>query len=329
VRILFLAHRAPWPPDKGERIRAFHILRHLAARHEVQLAAHVEPEMRDATERALAGLCAGVFLRPLAATTLLCRLGSGLIRGRALSLNAFSDQRLRRWVRERLSGGIDLVFLYSGAAAEALPETLSVPVIADLVDCDSAKWRDLAARTRSPLWQMLWRREARLVAEAELQMLERAAFILVAAERELRELCALAPTARHAIRVLANGVDSESFDPLQAYRDPYPQDGLATLVFTGAMDYSPNIEAALWFAREVLPRLEACGERVRFAIVGPTGASVFAAEARAEAAKARFFRFAGRRPPPEGFAAGRYLGRIELYRHGTRAALREISFVLR
>lgn len=68
---------------------------------------------------------------------------------------------------------------------------------------------------------------------------------------------------------------------------------------------------------------------IRFAIVGPTGASVFAAEARAEAAKARFFRFAGRRPPPEGFAAGRYLGRIELYRHGTRAALREISFVLR
>lgn len=268
MRILFIAHRAPFPPDKGERIRAFHILRHLANRHEVHLAAHADPADLAATERALADPCPGLCLRPLGGPTRLRRFADAFVRGRAPSLHAFRDRRLRRWVRERLAGGVDLVFLYSGAAAEALPGELPVPLVADLVDCDSAKWRDLAARARDPLHRAVFAREARLVARAERRILERAALGLVAAKRERDELLAVAPDVAGLVEVVENGVDRAFFDPDAAYPDPYPPDGCPTLVFTGAMDYPPNVEAALGFASEVLPRLEAAGRKVRFAVVG-------------------------------------------------------------
>ncbi|GBD44689.1 hypothetical protein HRbin40_02179 [bacterium HR40] len=268
VRILFLAHRAPSAPDKGERIRAFHFLTALAQRHDVYLGAHVEEDAAGA-RRALSPLCADLCLRPLPTTVRTVRIARAVLAGRAASLEAFRDAALQRWVADRLRQGIDLVFLYSLAAIEALPSVaVGVPLLADLVDCDAAKWAELADRTRDPLHRLLYAREARLVAATERRLLAACRLALVAAAREVEALAAVHARPCPGVRVLTNGVDSDFFDPSLSFPDPYPPPRRPTLVFTGAMDYPPNAEAALWFARAVLPRLEARGLPCRFAVVG-------------------------------------------------------------
>lgn len=268
LRILFLAHRVPWPPDKGDKIRAWHFLRGLARCHEVHLGAHIDDPRDAGAAAALSRVCAGLCLRPLTPTAHARRFALALARGRALSLHAFRDRTLGRWVRSRLADGIDLVFAYSAAALEVLPDAAAVPVVADLVDCDSAKWAALADVAADPLRRAVLRREARLVLAAERRILERATLGLVAAAREEEQLRRRGGRLAGRLRVVENGVDTVHYDPELAFPPPCAADSRPLVAFTGAMDYPPNAEAALRFVREVLPLLEARGRPVRFAVVG-------------------------------------------------------------
>lgn len=268
AEIVFLAHRPPWPPDKGDKIRSWNLLRHLGARHRVRLAALVDDPRDWAAQDELARLCVEVFLRPLGRPRLVARAGLGLLCGRPLSVAAWADPAIRRWVRDRLARA-DLAFAFSGqSAAWLLDPAVSRPWLLDLVDCDSEKWRSYAREARG-VRRLLFAREAERLLAFERRAVAAAArtFLVTGAEAAL--LAARAPETAARVAVLENGVDAAFFDPAAPLGpDPWPDPPAPRLVFTGVLDYPPNVDAVLWFAAEVLPRLRAEIGRVQLALVG-------------------------------------------------------------
>ena len=165
--LLFLAHRIPYPPNKGDKIRSWHILKHLARSYRVHLGAFVDDpgdwRYRDRIEQ----LCASTCLLPLhPAAAKLSSLG-GLLSGTALSLSYFRDRRMQRWVNTMLERSeIQKVFVFSSPLAQYVLTATSPEMrrVIDFVDVDSDKWRQYAERKRWP-FSWLYRREGRDPAE--------------------------------------------------------------------------------------------------------------------------------------------------------------------
>ena len=199
-----------------------------------------------------------------------CAACAGLARGRALTIDYYRDARLSAWVRdlarERPLAG---VFVYSSSMAQyaaqlALPA--GVPRILDLCDVDSDKWRQYARGRTGPL-RWLYAREGRLLEIAERRYAGQFDWTLVIADVEAELMRRIAPEAGDRIRVLPNGVDTEYFDPARDWPCPFPA-GSRPVVFTGAMDYHPNVDGVKWYAAEVLPRVRAQVPEASFWIVG-------------------------------------------------------------
>ena len=261
MELLFLAHRAPFPPDRGDKIRSYHVLRHLMARTRVHLVAFAEG---DADFDVPAPLAEGLESITLIRRTKPQALAAveALATGRPVSLTAFNAAAMRRAVAVRR---VDAIYCFSGQMAQYLPA--GVPAVMDFVDVDSAKFAQFAdAGSAAMRWMM--RREARLLGAFERQVSASVRASLFVSEAE----AALFRSGGGAGRIVAveNGIDAAAFDPADV--DAATQGPL--LVFTGQMDYRPNVEAVAWFAAEVLPRLRQTHPAVRFAIVGraPTAA---------------------------------------------------------
>lgn len=245
--LLFLAHRAPTAPDRGDRIRSFHVLRHLAARARVHVVAFDEGPAP----------CPGL---PLASWTVVPRTKSrawaaaeALLTGRPVSLTAFADPAMTAAVAA--TPPVDATYVFSGQMAQHVPPARRF--VMDFVDVDSAKFAQLASRARGAERWMLTR-EARLLAAFEHETATRAEASLFVSEAE-------ATLFGGGAIAVGNGIDAHHFAPDAVA----PARAGPLVVFTGQMDYHPNVEAVTWFADAVLPHLDAT-----FAIVGraPTAA---------------------------------------------------------
>lgn len=270
--LLYLTHRIPYPPNKGDKIRAFHTLAWLQRHFRVHLGCFVDdPDDWRHADRLAAG-CASSCLLPL--HPLRARVASlrGLLRGEALSLPYYRDAAMGRWVADTLDRQpVRAALAFSGPMAQYLPAaTPHGPLlrVMDLVDVDSEKWRAYGAGRRGPL-AALYRREARLLLAHERGVaagFERTALVSPAEAALFRQL---APESRDRIIHVCNGVDAAYFSPAGDHLNPYGADAAApVLVFTGAMDYWPNIDAVTWFAQRVLPPLLAQFAGLTFYIVG-------------------------------------------------------------
>lgn len=269
MEILFLAHRIPFPPDKGDKIRSYRWLAALAARHAVHLGCFIDDAEDCAHVTQLRGLCASLHAVGLPRRKMALRAARGLVLGEALTVSVYRDPGLARWVEERLAAGrIDCILGYSSAMAGYCRPRVGAGVgrILDFVDVDAEKWRLLSLRSRG-LRALLYRCEAaRLMVHDRQAMLgfDLATFVSAA---EAERFLTLAPEAAGRLRVLRNGVDARFFTPERGTPDPYGAGG-PVVVLTGVMNYWPNEEAAIWFATEVLPRLRALTPSLRFAVVG-------------------------------------------------------------
>ncbi|MBF0624387.1 MAG: TIGR03087 family PEP-CTERM/XrtA system glycosyltransferase [Magnetococcales bacterium] len=265
---LFLSHRIPYPPDKGDKIRSYRLFRHVAQRFRVHLGTFIDDpadQVHGETVRAMAGGdCRILELDPRLARW---RGLTGLLTGQPLTLPYLYRTELARWVRGILAREeVQLVVVYSSGMAPYVLGPIRQRRVMDFVDADSQKWAQYARRQRGPLaW--IYRREAtRLLAfEQEVVRQFDAALFVSRAEADL--FCSLAPELAGRVDHYDNGVDAAYFSPLLDYPDPYPPGG-PVVVFTGAMDYWPNVEAVTWFAAAVLPRIRAVRPGVRLAVVG-------------------------------------------------------------
>ncbi|MEC5161308.1 MULTISPECIES: TIGR03087 family PEP-CTERM/XrtA system glycosyltransferase [unclassified Janthinobacterium] len=281
--LLFLAHRIPYPPNKGDKIRSFHMLEYLARHCRVHLGCFVDDPADLEHAGALGELCASTCFiehHPLAARL---RGLKGLLYGQAMSLHYYRNARLQHWVDRLLGGGaVGRALAFSGPMAQYLAPHAAAPALLrliDFVDVDSEKWRQYADAKDWPLSQ-LYRREARCLLDYEGDVAARFDAATFVSEAEAALFRRRAPQAAGRVSAVRNGVDAGYFSPLRAYPNPYPA-GAAALVFTGAMDYWPNAEAVQWFVWRVWPSLRLQFPDLRFYIVGARPGAAVRALARA------------------------------------------------
>ncbi len=268
ARILYLVHRLPYPPNKGDKVRSYHLLRHLAERHEVLLGTFVddpEDEPHVATVRQWCADVKAVRLHPRRAKVASLQ---GLLRGEPLTLAYYRNAELAAWARAQRA---DAAVVFSSSMAP-YADGFPGPVLVDFVDVDSAKWADYAKAHRWPL-SWLYRREGRTLLAYERAVAARATQSFFVTDKEVALFTGLAPECAGRVRAVGNGVDTVYFAPDPSRPSPYDPDEIP-VVFTGAMDYWPNVDAVTWFAAEMLPALRARWPGLRLSIVGrsPTAA---------------------------------------------------------
>ncbi|MXP42400.1 TIGR03087 family PEP-CTERM/XrtA system glycosyltransferase [Altererythrobacter soli] len=267
--ILFLAHRMPFPPDRGDKIRSHHILKALADLAPVHVACFAESGADRAHEAELAAVAASHCLADRTKPLMLAGIES-LLRREPVSLSAFRHAGLAGYVERLLrERPIDTIYVFSGQMGQYVPQGWSGRLVVDLVDVDSAKFEAYAAEKA---WPTRWvdAREGRLLRAEESRLAGIADRTLLVSEAEAA-LFRSRVDASHAAKVVAlgNGVDFSAFDPAQTA--PHPQLAAAPgphLVFTGQMDYPPNVAAARRVARSILPAVRRHHPQAQFHIVG-------------------------------------------------------------
>ena len=268
--ILFLCHRIPFPPDRGDKIRSHHILKRLARIARVHVATFADDDFDMAEEAELATLASSYKLirrsKPLWIAGLQALAGK-----KPVSLTAFHDRAMSAYVSGVLADRkISTVYVFSGQMGQYLPEDFSGRIITDFVDVDSAKFRAYAAKGGFMSW--VYEREGELLEAEEIRLATRADISLFVARTEAEWfLSRLTDETRGRVdvRVLPNGIDSFTFDPFvvgpetRMFDCPAPR-----LIFTGQMDYAPNVDAAMRVIERIMPLIRKRIPEATFHVVG-------------------------------------------------------------
>ncbi|HEY5800267.1 MAG TPA: TIGR03087 family PEP-CTERM/XrtA system glycosyltransferase [Burkholderiaceae bacterium] len=265
--LLFLAHRIPFPPNKGDKIRSYHLLKHLAERYHVHLGTFIDDEHDWQYVDKVKGLCASTYFGRINPGTARVKSLAGLLTGEPLSLAYYRDAGLRRWIGETMrQHPVERFFVFSSAMAQFVPPHVYGKRVIDFVDIDSDKWAQYAANKSWPA-SLIYKREARRLLAYERRIAGEFDASLFVSDAEAQLFRTMAPEHAQKISYFANGVDTDYFSPAHSSANPYPADQ-AAIVFTGAMDYWPNIDAVDWFASKVLPNVRAQVANAVFYIVG-------------------------------------------------------------
>ena len=265
--LLFLAHRLPYPPNKGDKVRSYHLLRHLAQSNRVVLGSFIDDPLDWRHVEKLKPWCAEVHVEPIVPWLKRIRSAGAAITGEALALPYFRSREMHEWVKDVVRRErIERAFVFSSPMAQYVLDLPRVRSIVDFVDLDSAKWDDYAQRRVWPV-SALYRRESRRLLAFEKAVAARVEASVFVTSEEARLLTAAAPECANRVVAIENGVDSEYFSPTHNFNSPFSP-GEHPIVFTGTMDYWPNVDAVIWFAREVLPRIRQHDACARFHVVG-------------------------------------------------------------
>lgn len=265
--LLFLAHRLPYPPNKGEKLRAWHILRHFSESHRVHLGCLVDNRDDYRYWGELEELCATIGCFRVHPKLQKARALLQLRAGRSLTSGFFYSRRLMRWVNETVSQhAIKRMFVFSSAMGNYACQFGDCTRILDMVDVDSEKWRAYASNHRWPL-RAIYTREADTLLTLERQLVGASDAALFVSEAEARLFTSLAPECQERVGWIENGVDLETFSPEAELLSPYNL-GSQHIVFTGTMNYWPNVDAVNFFVDSVFPIVRQHRPAVEFHIVG-------------------------------------------------------------
>jgi sugar transferase (PEP-CTERM/EpsH1 system associated) len=261
VRILYLCHRIPYPPNKGEKIRAFHQVKGLSARHEVDLFTLADQPADLEGQAALKPYCRQIAVCSVRPAVARLRALPYLLTETPLTVPYFYSAELQGAVDSALRRhSYDRIFVYCSAMAQYVKGCRDTPIVTDLVDVDSDKWTQYASHRRFP-WSAVYRREGRMLRRLEQEVSETSACVLVTTEREAGLLRRI--SGRANVQVVPNGVDPDYFRASPRTRPSPP-----TIVFTGDMSYFPNQQAVRYFAQRVFPLVRKAAPDARFLIVG-------------------------------------------------------------
>ena len=265
--ILFLAHRVPFPPNRGDKIRAHHLLKKLAQIGPVHVGCFAESDEDLAGEADLSEVATSHHVVKRTKPLVLAGIEAVIAR-KPVSLTAFRSADLGDWVRETIAEkGISTIVIFSGQMGQYVPDDFAGRVVIDLCDVDSAKFEGYAASG-----QRVWlnNREGQLLAKQEEHLARRADATILISEAEAALFRSRLQCASMAnVQVIGNGIDAAFFDPHAVVSDleissrPGPH-----FVFTGQMDYPPNETAVLWALTHFLPAIRAQYPAAELHIVG-------------------------------------------------------------
>lgn len=271
--ILFIAHRIPYPPDRGDKIRSFHLIKALADMAPVHVASFAD----DARDMAYADA-----LEPWAASHKIVLRKAGKVgaairsfcKNEPLSVSLFEDKLLHDYVQSVLqTQDISHIFVFSGQMAHYVPADFSGRIIMDFVDVDSEKFSGYARDPRTAFgMRQVYSREGKLLGAWEQKVAKRAHLNLFVSEAEASLFRTNAKLNKDKVQSLENGIDLIAYDPaspdIPALVDDRIDRTAPLIIFTGQMDYRPNVDAVSHFAQAVMPLILRERDKVQFAIVG-------------------------------------------------------------
>jgi sugar transferase (PEP-CTERM/EpsH1 system associated) len=285
MKILYLAHRIPYPPNKGDKIRSFNEIKHLSRKHDVHLACLADDPGDLKYAKDLTKYCAKVRAFPLNPRTSGIRAALSPLRVNPFSAGYFYSPALQKTVSHWFSSeDYRAVICFSSPMTEYLFRIPSLrdrfhfrpapcalrPVpclIIDFCDLDSDKWAQYARATGFPK-NLIYFLESKLLLSYEKRINRLFDHSVFVSKNEADLFLRLFPQARN-ISVIPNGVDFEYFSPdISHIRHPVSGIQYPVLLFTGAMDYHANIDGVLWFHKQVLPCLRRNLPNSRLFIVG-------------------------------------------------------------
>ncbi len=258
MKILFLSQRVPYPPNRGDKITTWRLVERFQREHEVRCVAFAHDE-RDV--QAAAELCAkGIETIPIRHDERRKKLASLplFLTSKPLTLGVYGSRSLQAKVDE-LAGWADMAYAYSSSMSAFLEPHARLPRVNHLGELDSDKWRQYAERTRFPM-SWVYAREYRTLLEYEKRIAHAFTENVLCTPLEEQIFQDRIPGA--STTVLRNGVDLEQFHPAPDKAEP------GHLVFTGVMNYYPNVDGCVWFANDILPRIRERHPEARFTIIG-------------------------------------------------------------
>ncbi len=269
--LIYLCHRMPYPPNKGDKIGSYNLLRYFSARHRVHLGTFIDDPEDEAYRDTVAAMCASTWIGTISLRTKIQRSVASLLRNEPLTAGLYADAALTRWIEKTSAEhGVRHILVYSSGAARAIPiEFLNTPsnrLVVDFCDVDAQKWQQYAQTHKPPMRWVYAREATRLIAyDRALAMKTQAA--VVRTQSEVTAFSTLAPEVAPKLRVVNNGLDRVYFAHDAARQTPFAANTLP-IVFTGHMGYWPNIDAVSYFAKEVLPKIREQVPGAQFWIVG-------------------------------------------------------------
>jgi sugar transferase (PEP-CTERM/EpsH1 system associated) len=265
--LLYLAHRIPYPPNKGDKIRSYHLLRHLSERYQVHLGTFIDDPDDWQYVDAVKKLCGETHFVKLDSRRARAMSGTALLMNRPLSLDYYRSRSLSEWVaRLHRKLPVSRVLVFSSVMAQFVEPQRYARKVIDFVDVDSAKWSQYAVQKSWPM-NRVYAREGRQLLRYERRVAREFDASLFVSAQEAALFSGLAPESAARIGWFSNGVDSSYFSPMHDLDNPYPEGG-PVMVFAGAMDYWPNVDAVQWFADDMLPTILQRHPQARFYIVG-------------------------------------------------------------
>lgn len=263
-------HRLPYPPNKGDKVRSFHMLKHLSSQHNVFLATFIDDPDDEKYISKVKDFCKYAYIEKINRNFSRIRSLLGFLKKRPLTLEYYNSLKFHRSINNIiLNNKIDSVVIFSSVMAQFVNKNLHPNMLVDFVDVDSCKWNEYSNKVAYP-FSWLYRRESIYLLRYEKSLALQAKHSFFVTESERKIFSKLAPESLFKTSALNNGVDSEYFSSIIDF--PYPfartSENLIPVVFTGAMDYLPNIDAVIWFVKNVFSELIKIYPTICFYIVG-------------------------------------------------------------
>jgi sugar transferase (PEP-CTERM/EpsH1 system associated) len=269
--LLFLCHRIPFPPNKGDKIRSFNILKKLSEQYELHLGCFIDDPFDKQYVAGLDKYCASVFHLDQNKTVAKIKGLTGFLTNKPITLPYYFDKRMQQWTNRTIAQhSISKTFIYSSSMAQYVQGTeyQSLERVIDFVDVDSDKWRQYAEK-KSGVAKWFFNREYRLLAREENAICVDFTHSLFVSSDEAKLFSVKQPQAqRSKVHGVLNGVDVKFFNPSTPFTDEKLVPKVPFISFTGAMDYWANVDAVLWFVEHVWPLIIAKQPNAIFCIVG-------------------------------------------------------------
>jgi len=274
--LLFLCHRIPFPPNKGDKIRSFNILKKLSEQYDIHLGCFIDDPFDKQYVSGLNKYCTSIFHLDQHKTLAKIKGLTGFLTNKPITLPYYFDKRMQQWTNRVIAQHqISKVFIYSSSMAQYVQEKnvqpdkfSSLDRIIDFVDIDSDKWRQYAMK-KTGVANWFFNREYRLLAQVENDVCAEFNHSLFVSPDEAQLFIERQPLEQqNKVHGLLNGVDIHFFDPKVQFSQEDLVPAQPFISFTGAMDYWANVDAVLWFTENVWPLILAKEPEAIFCIVG-------------------------------------------------------------
>jgi sugar transferase (PEP-CTERM/EpsH1 system associated) len=261
--LLFLVHRFPFPPNRGDRIRSFHMLKFLSQHFSIYLATLCDEKPQANELEVVNRLCAGVIMSPIGRYSRWIRAAGRVASGYSATQGLFESPSLRRHIRRWTSTiRFDAGLVFCSSMMQYIDRSLRIPIVVDLVDVDSQKWLDYAEQASG--WKrLLFQLESRRLRQLELSLPERCQAITLVSQAEADVYRRFCPNTKTSS--IGNGVELDYFRPSESPTKTTPN---LECVFVGALDYRANVQAIEWFCRNCWPSIKRKNQHAILSLVG-------------------------------------------------------------